>query len=347
MLSDHRIAGAWWRRIALATVAAVGLATIVGSGGGGDEPPQCSFFSDICNPIVGEPQPPAASIYPTRLTAQAGTNATFTAQTLGVDTPRFQWQRSADGGVNFVDIAGATAAAYTLSPAQLADDGAVFRVELRASGNSTVLATSHGGTLLTSSMPAVNFVDGEFDPTDWSTSAITEPAQGGPTHDEDRSAAGGLPGAYRHMVHTMTAGPSSLRVFNTKASAVYDPQALGAIHAIDYSEDCNRLSATSRAFDVLSYPMIEQGGRRYASIRSRGCLALWVNNFGQLPSLGATDFAQVGGPACGAGESCPDFSARGAPLRFGFERRVGLQAGVAAGAIEHGIDNWKVSVWRP
>ena len=59
-----------------------------------------------------------------------------------------------------------------------------------------------------------------------------------------------------------------------------------------------------------------------------------------------SDFVQLNGPACGSGPSCPDFSASGAPLRFGFERRVGLPASVPAGTIEHGMDNWKISVWR-
>ena len=218
---------------------------------------------------------------------------------------------------------------------------------MRDSGGSVALARSNASRLLVSSMPAVVFADGEFDPTDWSASAIADPTQNGPTHSEDRSPTGGLPGAFRHMVHTMTAGPSSLRVFNSKASAVYDPQVLGAIHAIDYAEDCDRLSATSSSFDVASYPTIEQAGRRYVSSRGRGYLSLWVNNFSQLPSLQAIDFVPVDGPACGNGESCPDFSAGGAPLRFGFERRVSLQVGMPAGSIDHAIDNWKVSVWRP
>ena len=101
------------------------------------------------------------------------------------------------------------------------------------------------------------------------------------------------------------------------------------------------------SFDVTSYPTVEQAGRRYVSGRGRGCLSLWVGNFAQIQSLQASDFSQVDGPACGSGESCPDFSAGGALLRFGFERRVSLQAGVVAGSIEHGIDNWRFSVWRP
>jgi len=334
----------WLARIALAV--AVGPMAIVGCGGT-DDPPQCSFFSNVCNPIVSGSPIPTATIHPIQFTVQAGTNAVFNAETTGIDQPAFQWRRSADGGVTFTDIPGATAAAYALSNVQFADDGAVFRVVVRASGGDNVVASSNASRLLVSSMPAVTFSDGEFDPADWSSSAIADPAQNGPSHREGRSAAGGLPGAFRQMVHAMTAGPSSLRVFNTKASAVYDPQALGAIHAVDYAEDCDRLSATSASWVLTSYPTIEQGGRRYVTRFGRGCLSAWVNNFSQLPSLRVDDFVQADGPACGNGESCPDFSASGAPLRFGFERRVVLAAGASAGSIEHGIDNWTVSVWRP
>jgi len=335
---------AWLLRIPLAFAVAGPLP--LGGCGGGDEPPQCSFFSDVCNPvIVPPPATPFASIDPVRVTVRAGASVVFNAHTVGIDQPRLQWRRSADG-VNFIDIPGATAAAYTLADVQFADDGATFRVDVRGSGGNAVVASSNAGGLLVSSMAAVAFSDGEFDPADWSSSAIADPAPNGPTHSEARSAAGGPPGAFRHMVHAMTAGPSSLRVFHAKGSAVYDPQALGAIHALDYAEDCDRLNATSSSLDVASSPMIEQSGRRYVSRSGRGCLPLWVS-FDQLPSLVARDFVQVDGPACGSGESCPDFSAGGAPVRFGFERRVELRAGASAGAIEHGIDNWRISVWRP
>jgi len=337
---------AWRRRIALAGVVAAGLVAIVGSGGGFQEGGECSFFSNTCTPPVIPPVVvPSVSISPLKLTVQAATSATFSAQSSGVDPARYQWQRSADG-VNFVDIVGATAATYTIDSAQFADDGARFRVGVR-NGDNVVQAISSAATLLVSSMPAVVFADGEFDPTDWSASAIADPALDGPTHTEDRSATGGLPGAFRRMVHTMTIGPSSLRVFNDKVSAVYDPRVLGAIRAIDYTEDCSRISATTNAIDVGSFAMFEQAGRRYVSFNGRGCLSLWVNNFAQLPSLVASDFRQAAGPACGSGEACPDFSATAAPLRFGFARSVSRSASAAAASIEHGIDNWKISVWRP
>ena len=249
MRHDHAIVWTCLRGIALGGVAALGLIAIVGSGGGGGggDAPQCSFFSDVCNPVLppSPPPAPAAAASPLKLVVQAGVDARFTAQTVGVDQPRLQWRRSADGGVSYVDIPGATGLSLTLANAQLADDGALFRLDLRRIGNDALLATSNAVTVLVSSRPALVFEDGDFPAADWSASAMADPAQNGPTHSEDRSATGGLPDAFRHMVHTMTAGPSSLRVFSTKASALYDPQALGAIHAIDYHEDCSRLSGTS------------------------------------------------------------------------------------------------------
>ena len=43
------------------------------------------------------------------------------------------------------------------------------------------------------------------------------------------------------------------------------------------------------------------------------------------------------------GETCPDFSASAAPMRFGYWR---ISFGGPGGSIAHGIDNWKVTVWK-
>jgi predicted secreted protein len=330
MSHDPRLSFAWPRRLALAAIIVLGVVAIIGSGsggGGGGGGAECSFFSNTCNPVIPPtPSPPAASVTPVKLTVVAGTSVAFTVQASGVANPVLQWRRSVDGGLNFIDVPGASGGVLTVAAAQLADDGAIFPVDVRASGSNAILATSNTGTLLVSSMPAIVFADGDFDPADWSASALADPPLNGPTHSEDRRATGGLPDAYRHMVHTLTAGPSSLHVFNVKASATWDPQVLGAIHAIDYAEDCDRLSASATSLDVLSYPLIEQAGRRYVSRNGRGCLSLWLR-FNPLPSLAISDFVQVDGPACGPGATCPDFSAGGAPLRFGFARRASLPTG--------------------
>jgi hypothetical protein len=56
--------------------------------------------------------------------------------------------------VNFVDVPGAAATTCTLKPAELADTGAIFRVDVRAGSDATVPATIGTDTLLLSSMPA-------------------------------------------------------------------------------------------------------------------------------------------------------------------------------------------------
>ena len=88
---------------------------------------------------------------------------------------------------------------------------------------------------------------------------------------------------------------------------------------------------------------IEQGARRYLWNVPESCTrGSWTAAMGRA-SLVASDFSLVDGPACGAGERCPDFSVNAAPLRFGYRR---LAYGVGGDTIVHGIDNWRVTVWR-
>jgi hypothetical protein len=146
----------------------------------------------------------------------------------------------------------------------------------------------------------------------------------------------------------MTAGPSSERVFHSALSATYDPVARGAIYVIDYSEDLISDTSTSSTLAIESVMLIEQSGRRFIGPSAVGNVAgdsTWRVNPTQS-SLVASDFKLAAGPACAVGESCLDFSASGAPLSFGFARRIVLQAGQPATSITHGIDNWKVTVWR-
>jgi hypothetical protein len=94
--------------------------------------------------------------------------------------------------------------------------------------------------------------------------------------------------------------------------------------------------------------MIEQAGRKYvaSSLRpwERYRIYCGENTWRQMrrSSLGSRDFALAAGPECNVGQSCPDFSAAGQPMRFGYERWL------SGGAVSmtHGIDNWKVTVWK-
>ena len=88
--------------------------------------------------------------------------ATFKVSVSGEPTLTYQWQKSTDGGVSYVDITGATSSSYTTPPMFLADSGTKFRCVVT---NSFGSATSNPATLTvtTNKRP---------------TALITSPAQG-------------------------------------------------------------------------------------------------------------------------------------------------------------------------
>jgi hypothetical protein len=146
------------------------------------------------------------------------------------------------------------------------------------------------------------------------------------------------------MTFRLPQSASAGRVFYTSLLATYDPRTQGAIHVIDYSEDSISLQANDLTY-TQSAMLLEQAGRRYiANIRDfPPIIPVSWSSVGSSSSLRAQDFNLIDGPACQTGESCPDFSALGSPMRFGYWR---ISYGSQDDWIAHGIDNWKVTVWR-
>jgi hypothetical protein len=323
-------------------VAALGLAGILGSGGGG-----ALGFPDLsCLNLPGgcgggnPPPTPIAQIYPYKLTAQVGGTVAFTVWS-NVDQPTYRWCRIPAAASECTDIPGATDATYQLTGANLGDDGMTLRVTVSGT-NGTTWAMSQ---IAVSSMPGVTFQDGDFLATDWDITTQTVPATGGPTISISRVTDGGNPGTFRTARYDMPVVPSSARVFYSALSATYDPTAQGAIYTIDFIEDC----IAGPSAGLLSYtgPLIEQAGRRYIAAHSLMSCKSTTWSAVRRSSVAGADFERVDGPACGASESCPDFSAAGAPIRLGLvggtEFNGGLVPPTQSG---HGFDNWKVTVWR-
>jgi hypothetical protein len=336
------------RTLCVWVIIALGLVAIVGSGGGGDGGDGgCLSNPDPCIVAAlnqGSPGVNQVQVHPERGTVQVGADLVFTAYAAGPGLPSYQWRRSTDGGLSYADLAGATGETYRLSSASPADEGTLLQVQVR--GGGVAAATSNAAAVLVSSMPGVVFEDGDFRSADWSVDAIASPTLNGPTHSESREATGEIPGVFRKMVYQMPGAPSSVRAFQVRQQAVYDPAVQGAVHAIDYHEDCTVLSIGYDRMLLGSYLLIEQDGRRFVATIGKACMSRWIP-FVDGSSLLASDFVFVDGPACAVDQPCPDFSASGKPLRFGFERRVQTQPWVhESTTIEHGIDNWKVTVWR-
>lgn len=325
----------WRRGLLVAAVITAGLAGIVGSGGGISVGfPPCP--NDICGPAPA-PQP-VASVRPSHQTAQVGSVATYSAVASNLDGPlSYQWRRSSDGGVTYRDIAGATSASLTLPAVNLADDATLLQVIVR----SATASASGQALLAVSASPGVRYEDGGFEPAAWSV--LTDAGQPAFTAIDEALPGGGNPGAYRRMAYTIPAGSGTARRSYARAGAVYDPAVLGPIRHIDYAEDCLAVTPSDTTYSEGGL-VIEQGTRRYVWHDATLCTsASWTAGLGRGTLL-AKDFALVAGPACGAGERCPDFSAGALPLRFGHRR---IAYGAAGNTIAHGIDNWRVTVWRP
>ena len=326
-----------WRGLALAGIVAAGLVTIVGSGGGGFLCP---------GPCEGDfpsgPIPP--TIEPPSVTLQVGSTALFSVRAPGIANPTYQWSRATRGGF-FTAIRGATGATYTLAGANLGDDGTKLFASVQGGFNGKqVVVDSSRAQLAVSSMPGVVFQDSEFQPADWSVATISEPSSNGPTHIEEQALNGGNPGAYRKMTIVMPAGPTKLYAFHTFAAASYDPASHGPVYLIDFTQDCHVLPGTLGVGPTL---LIEQDGRRYISGGPTLCgSSSWSNTVLIPGTFSAADFLRVDGPGCAAGESCPNFSATGKPIRFGFANSNEGLAGFAGASGGFGIDNWKVTVWR-
>lgn len=118
----------------------------------------------------------------------------------------------------------------------------------------------------------------------------------------------------------------------------------GAIKVIDYTEACALAGSGNPKFSLGSSLLLEQAGRRYRPVLiiAGSCSCITWTALREAASLAASDFELLEGPACGAGQQCPDFSANAPPIRLGFVRF----AGVNAIPTVHGIDKWSVAVWR-
>ncbi|MFT3913938.1 MAG: putative Ig domain-containing protein [Anaeromyxobacteraceae bacterium] len=116
---------------------------------------------------------------PADRSVMAGAPATFSVAATGAQA--YQWQRSANAGASFTDLAGATADTFTLSPATLADDGARFRVRVTgargslASGAAVLTVTAPPALEITSASPLSGAVVGTAYSTTFLATGGTHP----------------------------------------------------------------------------------------------------------------------------------------------------------------------------
>ena len=140
---------------------------------------------------VGGGQAPVIVTHPQNRTVSVGQSATFTVSASGSAPMTYQWQR------NGTNIAGATAAGYTVSNAQLGDSGAQFRVIVT---NSLGSATSNAATLtVTSNQPPTATITAATCRVRSTAPARRSPMPGRASDPED----GSLPGRQVHLARRL------------------------------------------------------------------------------------------------------------------------------------------------
>lgn len=85
---------------------------------------------------------PQVTQQPVDQAVPAGSSATFSAAISGTPLPALQWQRSADGGATWQDIAGATADSLTLAAVAVGDNASQFRLVGRNASGSIATAAA-------------------------------------------------------------------------------------------------------------------------------------------------------------------------------------------------------------
>jgi len=331
-------------------IVALGLLAIVGSGGGGAIGfPDLSCLNTPQGCGTPPPVQPTATMDLQTPIVQVGAPLRFSVST-DVASPTYRWCLKPRGASACTEIAGVSGARYDVAAANLADDGALVQVVVSGSNGQ---ATA-GAVVAVSSMPPVTFADTEFASGDWSLVALANPPLPGLAASGRNVAGGGNPGPYRLLTVDLPLEVRTVNLLGSAAAAVYNPATQGPVYLIEFSLDCNNIAvARDASFSNYWLPTLEQGGRRFLPDRNAGASCFSPGWFTRgWTGLGASAFKLVDGPACGAGETCPDFSGQGLPLRLGLaynvELRAPLPAASAASAphFEQGLDNFKVQVWR-
>jgi sugar lactone lactonase YvrE len=182
-----------------------------GGGGGGANGTGASAGVPAPAPI----QVPAIVTQPAPQSATVGGAVTFAVGATGADLT-YQWRR--DGK----DIAGATAAGYTLTSVQSADDGAVFTVAVKNGAGSVVstgaalqVAVPKGLSLLAGQMGGIGNLDGQNGRLVYPTGVAVGP--GGLLYLTDGAASTQGPGKLR----TLDPATGTLATVRSFPAAVY------------------------------------------------------------------------------------------------------------------------------
>lgn len=156
----------------------------------------------------------------------------------------------------------------------------------------------------------VTFSDTEFANTNWASEIVTFGA-GGTT--SGTQTTGGNPGFGREVTNNLIIGGTiyGFHRYGTTTATRYDPPISGAINTVDFKIDSKWLSGIGGLGHGITIGAKQGTVVFRAGFDVTGSTGLWETH--AATGFVASDFAAVNGSA-----TAIDFSATGAPIRFGF-----------------------------
>lgn len=186
---------------------------------------------------------------------------------------------------------------------------------------------------------SAQFSDSTFNLSSWRIEII-KGGNGGTVNVRQSKVSGGGD-TFREITNTVyrrTKGVNSdVLGLHWKVGATYNPQVQGAIQKIHYSENAILIrgfgEGQAAGLALRQNQRVYIPARRLITPESK-----WTRK--ELRNLQAQDFVAIG-----TARQHPDFSARGAPIQFGFFRANTTTN--SQYSITGGIDNWLVSINPP
>lgn len=190
----------------------------------------------------------------------------------------------------------------------------------------------------------VNFTDGTFNDNDWafSVGSIDPTMSAG----VQQALTGGNPGARRET--TMNLGPlpynqtANMILRNINTTFLYDPAVSGAISEISFSFDV-KATQPYLGQGFASVPLFEQNGLFYAPLPALQNLTYSTDSWVIRAFTGALNAWDLT-----PGVGLPDFSATGAPIRFGYAVATSYYCpnpnGCTGITVADSLDNFHVTV---
>ncbi len=214
--------------------------------------------------------------------------------------------------------------------------------------SNLLLAAAIASAAMASSASAVTFLDGIFNNTDWTLTAITNAGGAGSFTNGFQMPVGGNANQYRIIRNTLNINGANSAIVGVHMNntAFYNPGS-GAISIINYSEDSKNFLNQGGNGQGSGCAII-QGGRTYLQrnpilVMPYATFNTWQAN--PAGGLVASDFYEIDNAGNIFAGNNPDFSISGGLMQFGFWR--GNSSGSATSGTlntECGIDNWSVNI---